>query len=369
MMSERLSPFDGCTDDRRRARRGDAAAETVRWRWRMPLRACVAAALLLLDPSVATAGEPSDFAVPDWLYPVRTQVVDTQSGSRPPAAPADPEGQLLSVPNSRRQFTLAKLRDYFAAPDWHPQSHTAAPAVVMSGRKPDVLACGFCHLPDGAGRPENAALAGLSDKYIVEQLAAFASGARRTAWTGTPYLPTTLMTKVAAAATPSEVASAAAYFSSLRLRAPRAKVIETERIPRLDSFAWIHSAAVGGGQESLGMRLIEVPADLERHELRDSRVEYVAYVPPGSVTRGRLLATDGTIETPACTTCHGRDLRGVGDVPPIAGRSPTYLLRQLVAFRTGVRSSPAGAPMVAAVATLTLDEMIGAAAYAASLQP
>jgi cytochrome c553 len=49
-------------------------------------------------------------------------------------------------------------------------------------------------------------------------------------------------------------------------------------------------------------------------------------------------------------------------VPPIAGRSPTYLLRPLVAFRTG-------APMKPVADQLVLKDMIAVAAYAGSVQP
>ncbi len=338
-------------------------------RWRSSVFATSLLAASLLYAHVVAAREPTAIAVPDWLYPRPSPAAPVPPDRGRSATPADVSGRPLSVPGSDRQFTLAQVRDYFAVPDWHPGSQPEAPEVVMTGRKPDVLACGFCHLPDGAGRPENAALAGLPAAYIVEQTAAFASGARRSAWTDSPYLPSTLMASVARAATAAEVADAAAYFSALRLHAPRARIVEAARIPKIHSAAWVHSEDAGGGEELLGMRVIEVPRDLHRHELRDARVEYVAYVPPGSVARGRRLATESTNGKAACTSCHGADLRGLGAVPPIAGRSPTYLLRQLVAFRTGARSSPAAASMTPAVAELTLEEMIAAAAYSASLQP
>lgn len=347
-------------------RAGSADMRSRGRRW--PRRASFVAVALIVAPA-AIASELSAFTVPDWLYPAPTAAVVAKARLIVSAAPAAGDGESLTVPDSDRRFTLPQLRDYFAVPDWHPQSHAPAPEVVMHGRRPDVLACGFCHLPDGAGRPENAPLAGLSASYIVQQIAAFASGARRSAWTTTSYFPTEIMTKVATAATPAETAVAAAYFASLRLHAPRAQVVELERVPRIDSAGWVHTLAAEGGEEVLGMRLIEVPRDSVRHERRDSRTEYVAYVPPGSVARGRLLATVGTPAMPGCVTCHGADLRGVGDVPPLAGRSPTYLLRQLVAFRTGARSAPAGVPMISAVAVLSIEEMIAAAAYAASLPP
>jgi cytochrome c553 len=89
----------------------------------------------------------------------------------------------------------------------------------------------------------------------------------------------------------------------------------------------------------------------------------------GSVERGRRLATTGDGRTLACAGCHGPGLRGVGEVPPIAGRSPTYLMRQLVAFRTGARDTPAAGPMRTVVAQLDVDEMIALAAYVGSVQP
>ena len=40
-------------------------------------------------------------------------------------------------------------------------------------------------------------------------------------------------------------------------------------------------------------------------------------------------------------------LQGVGLIPPLAGRSPTYLMRQLLAFQTGERAGAAAAAMQA----------------------
>jgi cytochrome c553 len=59
----------------------------------------------------------------------------------------------------------------------------------------------------------------------------------------------------------------------------------------------------------------------------------------------------------------------MGVAPPLAGRSPTYMLRQMVGFRTGARSGPAAQPMREEMSGLTLRDMIAAAAYAGSLEP
>jgi cytochrome c553 len=243
------------------------------------------------------------------------------------------------------------------------------PGVVAHGRRPSLYACGYCHLADGRGRPENATLAGLPAEYIVQQLRDFASGSRRSAWTGPPYLPAALMSEAAGLASEEEARAAAAYFSSLRLAQPRAAVVEAERMPSTKVLNWNLVAKDGGGEQLLGTRLIEVPRDPGPHERRDPQAAYVAYVPPGSLERGRALALTGNSAAASCASCHGSDLRGIGLVPPIAGRSPTYLLRQLVAFRTGARDTPAGAPMKPVVAGLELQDMIAVAAFAAAQPP
>jgi hypothetical protein len=59
----------------------------------------------------------------------------------------------------------------------------------------------------------------------------------------------------------------------------------------------------------------------------------------------------------------------VGPIPRLAGRSPSYLLRQLLAFKVGARAGRAGAPMKPVADNLQLGDMIDATAYAASLPP
>lgn len=340
-----------------------------RWTRRSPLP--LLALLAMLSPATGAqgAGKPDStapeadasigFEVPAWLFPIPP----------PPVAPsASAASETPHAPGSSETYTRAQLTDLFAVPDWFPDAHPPMPSIVAHGRPPELYACAYCHLASGVGRPENATLAGLPAGYIVEQLESFASGLRNCAWTLTSYKPTVLMSQVARAANSAEIAQAATYFSSLRLGKPRAEVVETDRAPKTRPIAWLY-ATTGDGDEALGMRIIEVPRDFGRHELRDPHAEYVAYVPPGSIERGHRLALEGTAATPACASCHGADLRGVGLVPPIAGRSPTYLLRQLVAFRTGARNAPAGAPMASVAAGLTLDDMISVASYAATQQP
>ncbi len=71
----------------------------------------------------------------------------------------------------------------------------------------------------------------------------------------------------------------------------------------------------------------------------------------------------------ACAACHGADYRGTDDVPGLAGRSPTFLVRQLYDFQTGARGGEHAALMAQVVKSMRSDDMIAAAAYLASLKP
>jgi cytochrome c553 len=274
----------------------------------------------------------------------------------------------VHLPDSAATYTEAQLNDLFAAPDWHPATHTPMPPVVAHGRRPDVYACGYCHTPGGQGRPENAALAGLPASYIIQQVADFRSGARRSAWPG-PYRPADRMIVSALHASVEDVAAAARYFSQQRLQS-RVEVIERGRVPRTHVVGWVYVADPGSAEEAIGTRLLELAPDAARHEHRDDAMRYIAYVPPGSIARGKFMAQSGAGGlTAPCLSCHGDRLRGVGLIPPIAGRSPTYLLRQLLAFQTGARTGVTGTPMHAIVAKLTIAHMVDLAAYIASLPP
>ncbi len=58
----------------------------------------------------------------------------------------------------------------------------------------------------------------------------------------------------------------------------------------------------------------------------------------GSIEKGATLVMAGGGKTTRCTICHGADLMGMGPVPGLAGRSPSYLVRQLYDMRQGKRT-------------------------------
>ncbi len=315
------------------------------------LTAC-GAARLAAQSGAATS------VVPEWLYPFAIP----SAGAVPPDTTA-----LLHLPPSTRAFTRAQLSDLFTAVDWYPASHPEMPFIVAVGRRPDVHACGYCHLPAGGGRPENAALAGLPADYIVKQVMDLRSGARRNPLAA-PYRPWDLMHRVAVNATDDEVARAAAYFSTLTLPR-RVRIVEVDRVPRTHVVGVLRALSREGGDEPIDGRIVEIAEDHERFERRDERSGFIAYVPAGSVARGRALARRGVGGAAACATCHGPSLRGGGIAPRIAGQYPGYLMRQLVAFRTGARAGSAAAPMRAMTAALSLKDMVSISAYVGSLSP
>ena len=128
--------------------------------------------------------------------------------------PAFDDGSLRYVPGSSRAYTLSQLRDFFMAPDWHPDDHPVMPDVVALGRKPDVYACGFCHRADGRGGPENANIAGLPAGYIVQQMADFKKGSPQSSVPS--RLPPQRWSALSVAASAAEIDTAAAYFSALQ---------------------------------------------------------------------------------------------------------------------------------------------------------
>jgi cytochrome c553 len=303
----------------------------------------------------ASAGEPSS--------QLRRDLAEAASGREGGPSPPDPSPQ--QVPGSSVSLTIAQTRDAYNPPDWHPDAHPPMPPSVAHGRPKEMRACGFCHLVNGQGRPENASLAGLPAAYIVQQMADFKSGDRRSA---EPRMgPPNAMIQDAKAATDDDVRQAAAYFSSFAFR-KWIRVVETKEVPKTRIAGSMHVPAEGG-TEPLGRRIIEMPEDLRRTELRDAASGFVAYVPEGSVARGETLVKTGGTTTVACGTCHGADLKGLGPIPPLAGRSPSYTVRQLYDLQQGVRKGPWSPLMKAAVEKLTIDDMIAIAAYAASREP
>jgi cytochrome c553 len=308
-----------------------------------------------------TVGSLYADALPTWAYPVAPPKA---AGASAPATDTGPQ----HVPDSTVTLTKRQFAAHLtSAADWHPEEHPAMPPIVAVGREPTVWACAYCHLPNGAGRPENASLAGLTPGYIRQQIGEFKNGNRN--GSEPKREPQNFMIGLAKALTDDEIAQAAQYFSAIK-PASFVRIVESDTVPKSYVAGAMLAQAPGGGDESLGHRIIEMPEDLSRAENRDSRTPYVAYVPVGSIERGKALVTAPPPgKTQQCLICHGPGLKGgIADFPRLAGRSPSYLMRQLYDYKAGTRAGLGGL-MKLVVSNLSEDDMLDIVAYISSQQP
>ena len=317
-----------------------------------------------LPPAWPYAAPP----LPPGVIPPQAAAPRTPPVSDPNATPpGGPAPALRQAAGSKFQFTQAQISYSYGPADWFPEDHPPMPELVSHGKPGVARACGLCHLPNGRGRPENAPVQGLPFEYVVQQLKDFQQGLRRSA---DPRKANTLeMENIAKTLAEDEIKEVAKYFSSIKV--PQyIRVVETETIPTMRIQGEIYFPVGDGATEPLGMRIIETPEDALETQLRNPRSGFIAYAPIGSIKRGEALATTGgTGKTTACSICHGPDLKGLGTVPNLAGRSPSYLARQMYDIKLGTRKGLMSPLMLPVVAKLTDSDIVDLIAYISSRQP
>jgi cytochrome c553 len=283
-----------------------------------------------------------------WAFPVI-------NGALPAEEPTP-----KSLAGSAKTYTPAQIDDLMNPPDWFPDEHPPAPPIVQKGHG-GALACGSCHLMSGHGHPESAGLTGFTAAYIVQQMADFKSGVRKDA---------ARMNGIAKDLSDEEVRQASEWFAALK-PAAWTKVTEAGTVPK--TFAGqgrMRFLQPAGGTEPIGNRIITVPEDQGRARNRDPHSGFIAYVPVGSIARGKaLVETGGPGRTIACAICHGDSLKGLGNVPRLAGLHPIYIARQLYLFKDATRNGVDAQLMKKPVAQLTDDDIVALAAYLGSLMP
>jgi len=313
--------------------------------------ALLAAVTIRAQQAQPTAGQAFQAGPREWAFPVI-------AGALPPE-----EDTPVKVSGSSKAYTPKQIDDLNNPPDWFPEQHPTPPALVVKGRG-GVLACGACHLMNGLGHPESAGLAGFTADYIYQQMQDFKSGVRKDA---------ARMNGIAKEMSDQEMHDVAMYFSGMKPMRTT-KVMEAAMVPK---------TFVGGGRmrfidpktagqnEPIGKRIVTVPEDLEGVRHRDpNRDLFIAYVPPGTLSKGKaLVESGGNGKTVACAICHGEGLRGLGNVPSLAGMHPIYIARQLFLFKDGTRNGVDGQLMKRPVAQLTDDDVLAISAYVASLTP
>ena len=266
-------------------------------------------ALQSQQPQQPAPGTPTQLAAvparePAWAFPV-------QAGQLPPAPPGP-----KTVPGSTKKYTPQEIDDLLNPPDWFPDEHKPAPSIVVKGHG-QALACGSCHLMNGLGHPESSDVTGSTADYIYQQLQDFKSGARK------DYDAALCMYHDQA---DQEMREAAEYFAALP-RARWSRVVEAAMVPKTfvgqGRMRFVDPKQTG--MEPIGKRIITLPEDQERARLRDPKSGFVSYVPPGSLKAGKALVEGGGGKTVQCSICHGEGLKGLGNVPRLAGVHPIYL--------------------------------------------
>jgi cytochrome c553 len=277
------------------------------------------------------------------------------------AAPA-PDTTVLHLDGSTGAFTRTQTNDGYGPADWFPNEHPPMPDIVAKGRRPEIRACALCHYPSGQGRAENASVDALPVEYFLQQLKDFADGNRKSA--DTRKQNSAAMAAIAKAMTDDERKAAAEYYTQIPFK-PWIKVQESTTAPKTRINVGLFIALDGNETEPLGDRIIEVPVSGEMTETyRNPHSGFIAYVPVGSVKKGEALAKAGQ-----CTLCHGAELKGLGPVPPIAGRSPSYMMRQMYDMQAGTRKGLWTPLMKPVVAPLSQENMLDLVAYVASRTP
>jgi cytochrome c553 len=325
------------------------------------MRFCIIATLAL---SMVSVGRMFAADPPPWAYGFEGP---PQPGATIiPVGPANTDQTPRSIPGATVQYPRAQIANRFGPADWFPGEHPQMPDVVAHGKQTNVWACGLCHYPNGKGRAENAGVSGLSTEYFIHTMNDFKNDNRKSA--DPRKANTNLMTQFAKNMTDEEIKAAAEYFGSMKWT-PWIKVVEAKMAPKTKPSNGLFLIE-GSEMEPIGNRIVETPVNAEGTEvLRNPHSGFIAYVPVGALKKGEALVTKGGRKTMACGGCHGADLRGLGPVPGLAGRSPSYLMRQMFDMQQGFRKGTWTELMKPVVVNLTTDDMMNIVAYTASLMP
>jgi cytochrome c553 len=296
-------------------------------------------AVVILGAFVPVAGHAAAESGLGWIYP-----------SRRPADSPDPN----NVPPSKPLNKNAILTSYTGLPQ--------APAVISTGKP---LPCMACHEANGNGHPQTADISGLSANYIIEQVHAFANKQRLSG----------RMVEVAKAISETDLKAVAQYYASIGPnRQQWVKTVAGSEAPKQKSNGpgrfGFH--VPGGGTEPIPEGQIVMMAQDDDLERAGDQINggFIQYVHPEQLALGERIATTGDNgRITKCDSCHGDNLKGKGDVPRLAGRLPTYLIRTMNDIKTGARRDLGTAPMVPVLAKMSDQDIVAVATYMASKSP
>jgi len=346
--------------------------------------AAVGAAAVLWGPLQAQeargAAKSLEETGPLWAYafsqppkPGDTHVPQAMEVAPPTLRPNENKDvltKLWTVTGSDKKFSRLDFRGE-VYPDWFPGDHPPMPRINTYGSESlgnTRRACAACHLANGKGRPENAPPGGQPAAYTIQQLEDFANGLR---YTSDPRKANThTMIRLAKGMSKEEKQAIADYYAAIPWT-PWIRVVETDMVPEMELEEG--NMFITEGTERtvpLAGRIIETPEnELESNYLRSPRSGWNAYVPVGSLAKGKNLVTTGGGKTTACAVCHGPTLTGLASMPGIAGRSPSYMMRQMWDMKQGTRKGAQAQLMKPVLEKLTVEDMTNVVAYLASIMP
>lgn len=184
---------------------------------------------------------------------------------------------------------------------------TATAADLAAGEATAAGVCAGCHMPDGNSVvPTFPKLAGQSAQYITKQISDYKNGARQ---------DDTMTGMAFTLATDDDVANVAAFFASKKSAAAIAD----------DSKVALGKAIYRGGNITSGL--------------------------------------------PACMGCHGPEGSGnpAAKYPSLAGQHAEYTIKQLKAFRDGVRANDSNKMMRNLANKMTAEEIEAVSNYIAQM--
>ena len=247
------------------------------------------ASIVAQQQAAPAPAAPIPAGLPDWAY-----TPPPPAGSPPPpsALPAD-DNAAVSIPGTTKTFTRGQLRAQKETMDWYPEDrHGTIPDIARFGKQ-GVRQCTLCHLPDGSGRPENAPISAYHPTYFMQQMQDFRDGLRKSA--DPRKANTNVMIGFAKATTREEDMAAAQYFAQ-QPYPRRIKVVESKTAPKVRLQGGMHMAVPaneGGGMVPIPAgEIVEIPDDNLRAEARDTRMPWTAYVPPGTLNRGKQVGSE-----------------------------------------------------------------------------
>lgn len=181
--------------------------------------------------------------------------------------------------------------------------------IVLNGNSRGALPCMTCHIENNQGMSENGfpQLSGMNQLYLKKQIEDYQNLQRINS----------VMQPIAKALDSRDTANIAAYFSSL--------------------------------------------SPVENNKL-SSNTSKLAF--------GRLIVESGLWDkgVPACISCHGPDLNGVGiNFPRLQFQGKVYMINQLEAWKKGTRKNDSNNLMKTVASKLTKNEIVAVSEYISSL--